>query len=410
MLRALWTERSVTVDGRFHHITAAGLAPLPVQRPIPIWIGAFAPAALRRVGRVADGWFPQVRPRRRAGGGARDHPRRCGRGRPGPLRVPVRGTARVRRPRPRQDRRARPALARGRSDPPLAQHDARRLEEHRRAHRRAGRDGRGSALTRCHGGHGRDALCGRSDRACHHARCRTSRPRTPVPTSRSRTIAREWGRIGCTGFGGPPTHIAMLRRLAVERERLARRDRVRGRHRGHQSAPGSGLDPAGHLLRLAAAGRAGRTGRRACFICPGLAAIIVLAAVFLAGQSADWIKGAALGAGAAVAPVALGAAIGLVPASWRRAGAVRGAAGALGRSTPRSVAWPRRRSARSSWWCCSAAAWSRPRLVRGPATAAGAPHRLCVRRRLGRRRHRWARRAVVGGPEGRAHCRSAAGS
>jgi probable F420-dependent oxidoreductase len=62
VLRQLWTQESVTIDSRFHHITAAGLAPLPVQRPIPIWIGAFAPAALRRVGRVADGWFPHVRP------------------------------------------------------------------------------------------------------------------------------------------------------------------------------------------------------------------------------------------------------------------------------------------------------------------------------------------------------------
>jgi probable F420-dependent oxidoreductase len=62
VLRALWTQPSVTFDGRFHHIRAAGLAPLPVQRPIPIWIGGHAPAALRRVGRIADGWFPQVRP------------------------------------------------------------------------------------------------------------------------------------------------------------------------------------------------------------------------------------------------------------------------------------------------------------------------------------------------------------
>jgi probable F420-dependent oxidoreductase len=62
VLRALWTQRSVTFDGRFHHIRAAGLAPLPVQRPIPIWVGAYAPAALRRVGRIADGWFPMVRP------------------------------------------------------------------------------------------------------------------------------------------------------------------------------------------------------------------------------------------------------------------------------------------------------------------------------------------------------------
>jgi probable F420-dependent oxidoreductase len=63
VLRALWTQRSVTFDGRFHHVRAAGLAPPPVQRPIPIWIGGYAPAALRRVGRIADGWFPMVRPR-----------------------------------------------------------------------------------------------------------------------------------------------------------------------------------------------------------------------------------------------------------------------------------------------------------------------------------------------------------
>jgi probable F420-dependent oxidoreductase len=63
VLRALWTEKSVTFDGQFHHIKAAGLAPRPAQRPIPIWIGAFAPPALRRVGRLADGWFPMARPR-----------------------------------------------------------------------------------------------------------------------------------------------------------------------------------------------------------------------------------------------------------------------------------------------------------------------------------------------------------
>jgi probable F420-dependent oxidoreductase len=62
LLRRLWTEQSVTMDGRYHQMTAVGLAPLPVQQPIPIWVGAFSPAALRRVGRLADGWFPQVRP------------------------------------------------------------------------------------------------------------------------------------------------------------------------------------------------------------------------------------------------------------------------------------------------------------------------------------------------------------
>ena len=62
LLRQLWTEPSVTFDGEFDTITAAGLAPLPVQRPIPIWIGGASDAAYRRIGRLADGWFPMLRP------------------------------------------------------------------------------------------------------------------------------------------------------------------------------------------------------------------------------------------------------------------------------------------------------------------------------------------------------------
>jgi len=62
LLRRLWTERTVTHEGRFDRVTGAGLAPLPVQRPIPIWLGAQSPPAYRRVGRLADGWFPQVAP------------------------------------------------------------------------------------------------------------------------------------------------------------------------------------------------------------------------------------------------------------------------------------------------------------------------------------------------------------
>jgi probable F420-dependent oxidoreductase len=62
LLRRLWTETSVTVNGDHEHVTGAGIAPLPVQRPIPVWIGARADVALRRVGRIADGWFPMDRP------------------------------------------------------------------------------------------------------------------------------------------------------------------------------------------------------------------------------------------------------------------------------------------------------------------------------------------------------------
>ncbi|QXC61633.1 LLM class F420-dependent oxidoreductase [Aquihabitans sp. G128] len=62
LLRRLWTEESVTHDGPSEQVTGAGLAPLPIQRPIPIWIGGSSDAAYRRMGRLADGWFPQVTP------------------------------------------------------------------------------------------------------------------------------------------------------------------------------------------------------------------------------------------------------------------------------------------------------------------------------------------------------------
>jgi probable F420-dependent oxidoreductase len=62
LLRRLWTEPTVTFDGAYEQVTGAGLAPLPVQRPIPIWIGAASPRAYRRIGRLADGWFPMVPP------------------------------------------------------------------------------------------------------------------------------------------------------------------------------------------------------------------------------------------------------------------------------------------------------------------------------------------------------------
>jgi probable F420-dependent oxidoreductase len=62
LLRRLWTERSVTHEGTFDRIVGAGLAPLPIQQPIPIWLGGLSPAAYRRMGRLADGWFPRVEP------------------------------------------------------------------------------------------------------------------------------------------------------------------------------------------------------------------------------------------------------------------------------------------------------------------------------------------------------------
>jgi probable F420-dependent oxidoreductase len=62
LLRRLWTERSVTFAGEHETVTGAGLAPMPVQRPIPVWFGAQSRPAYVRAGRLADGWFPQVPP------------------------------------------------------------------------------------------------------------------------------------------------------------------------------------------------------------------------------------------------------------------------------------------------------------------------------------------------------------
>ncbi len=62
LLRALWMKPVVTCRGAYHLITEAGINPLPVQQPIPIWMGGGDDTVLRRIGRIGDGWFPRERP------------------------------------------------------------------------------------------------------------------------------------------------------------------------------------------------------------------------------------------------------------------------------------------------------------------------------------------------------------
>ncbi|HET7095223.1 MAG TPA: LLM class F420-dependent oxidoreductase [Thermomicrobiales bacterium] len=62
LLRALWTTPAITFEGKWETIEDAGINPLPIQRPIPIWIGGYADATLKRVGRLGDGWFPWREP------------------------------------------------------------------------------------------------------------------------------------------------------------------------------------------------------------------------------------------------------------------------------------------------------------------------------------------------------------
>lgn len=66
VMRALWTRELVTFEGRWHRIPDAGINPLSVQRPIPVWMGGESEPVLRRAARLADGWLPHFRPGREA--------------------------------------------------------------------------------------------------------------------------------------------------------------------------------------------------------------------------------------------------------------------------------------------------------------------------------------------------------
>jgi chromate transporter len=152
------------------------------------------------------------------------------------------------------------------------------------------------------------------------------RPSTTAPHRHAvglTTIAREWGRIGCIGFGGPPAHIALLRDLCVKRREWLTETDFEDGIAATNLLPG----PASTQLAIYTAwrlrGTIGAIVGGVCFIVPGLVLILALAALFLAGHPPLAVRGAAAGAGAAVAAVAVHAAWGLVPGSWKRAGAAR---------------------------------------------------------------------------------------
>jgi chromate transporter len=133
------------------------------------------------------------------------------------------------------------------------------------------------------------------------------------------TVLREWGRIGCIGFGGPPTHIALLRDLCVKRRGWLSAEEFEDAIAACNLLPG----PASTQLAIYCAwrvrGRLGAIAGGLAFICPGLVVILALSAVFLESSPPRWIAGAAAGAGAGVAAVAVQAGLSLAPASRRRA-------------------------------------------------------------------------------------------
>jgi chromate transporter len=131
-------------------------------------------------------------------------------------------------------------------------------------------------------------------------------------------IARQWGRIGCVGFGGPPAHVALLRELCIERRAWLTDEQFERAMAATNLLPG----PASTQLSIYCAWRL-RGWRGAilgglCFVLPGLVMILALSALFLSGSPPSWARGAGLGAGAAVAAVAVRAGLGVAAPIWAR--------------------------------------------------------------------------------------------
>jgi chromate transporter len=150
--------------------------------------------------------------------------------------------------------------------------------------------------------------------------------RSPDRPARVRlgTIAREWGRIGCIGFGGPPAHIALLRKLCVEQRGWLSAEEFEDGIAVCNLMPGPASTQLAMFCAWRLAGPAGALLGGACFIVPGLIVILGLSALFLDAHPPLGVAGAAAGAGAAVPAAAAAAALALIPASWRRSGQAAG--------------------------------------------------------------------------------------
>ena len=132
-------------------------------------------------------------------------------------------------------------------------------------------------------------------------------------------VAREWGRLGLIGFGGPAAHIALLRRLCVERRGWLSEEQFERAVGATALLPGpSSTQLAVYCARWVRGPAGGLVGGLA-FVLPAVAIVLALASVFLAAAPPRWLLGAAAGAGAAVAAVALRAGIDIGAPLIRRA-------------------------------------------------------------------------------------------
>lgn len=137
--------------------------------------------------------------------------------------------------------------------------------------------------------------------------------RVPLPT-----IAREWTRIGLTGFGGPPAHIALLRKLVVRRREWMDGRSFEDANAACQLLPGPASTQLAIFCAYRVGGWQGALVGGLGFVVPAVVLVLCLAVVFLAQAPPAWIRGAGAGAGAAVAAVALRAGIDLLGPSFAR--------------------------------------------------------------------------------------------
>jgi len=136
-------------------------------------------------------------------------------------------------------------------------------------------------------------------------------------------IVREWGRIGCLGFGGPPVHIALLRRLCVERRGWLSAGRFERALAAVNLLPGPASTQLAIYCAWSLRGARGALAGGISFILPGVVLILALSVLFLSGSPPAWVRGAGAGAGAAVAAVAVRAGLEVAAPMWRRMSARR---------------------------------------------------------------------------------------
>ncbi len=177
------------------------------------------------------------------------------------------------------------------------------------------------------------------------------RPRVPVTT-----VAREWTRIGLTGFGGPPAHIALLRSLMVDGRGWMDAREFQDANAACSLLPGPASTQMAIFCAYRVGGPIGAVIGGIGFIAPAVILVTALSLLFLSSSPPLWVRGAGAGAGAAVAAVAVHAARGFIGPSLAH----------IRDDRARSLAHVRDDRARTIRWCLYLLAGAAATVTLGP--------------------------------------------